>query len=69
MQRYKIFLAIPNVLPIIYQFFRSRCAFLFPYYNNKVKAHVRVDVRDGVKDDVRDHVRVLKAQNARTPFK
>lgn len=43
--------------------------FLFPYYNNKVKAHVRVDVRDDVKDDVRDHVRVPKPQNAQNPFK
>jgi len=63
------FLAIPNVLPIIYQFFRNKCAFLFPYYNNKVKAHVKVDVRVGVRDHVRDHVRVPNLKNAQSPFK
>ena len=50
-------------------FFAADVLFLFPYYNNKVKAHVRVDVRDDVKDDVRDHVRVLKPQNTQNPFK
>ena len=69
MQRYKIFLAIPNLLPIIYQFFRNKCAFLFPYYNNKVKAHVRDDVKDDVRDHVRDHVRVPKLINAQNPYK
>lgn len=43
--------------------------FFIPYYNNKVKAHVKVDVRVGVKDDVRDHVRVPKLKNAQSPFK
>lgn len=50
-------------------FFAADVLFLFPYYNNKVKAHVRVDVRDDVKDDVRDHVRVPKLINAQNPYK
>lgn len=58
-------------------FFAANVLFLFPYYNNKVKAHVRDDVRDdvrdgvkdGVKDDVRDHVRVPKLINAQNPYK
>ena len=50
-------------------FFAADVLFYFPYYYNKVKAHVRVDVRDDVKDDVRDHVRVPKLINAQNPYK
>lgn len=50
-------------------FFAADVLFLSPYYNNKVKAHVKVDVRVGVKDDVRNHVRVPKLINAQNPYK
>ena len=50
-------------------FFAANVLFLFPYYNNKVKAHVKVDVKDGVRVGVKDNVKVPKHKNAQNPFK